>query len=135
MIGSTAAAGSAALAGADVAPTAFQPTLEAVLLTGETPLHLDASGARPIRSEHDDAEDRERREKIFARHLTPYLARATPHSPTSTSDRASSRRACPRGVLTGRSFRVAGAAARHAPAQAGTAADRSGRSSSRASRR
>lgn len=76
-----AAAGIAALAGADVSPPAFRPTLEAVLLTGETPLHLDASGARPIRGEHDDAEDRERREKIFARYLTPYLARATPALP------------------------------------------------------
>jgi sulfide:quinone oxidoreductase len=75
-----AAAGIAALAGADVTPTAFQPTLEAVLLTGDTPLHLDATGARPIRSEHDD-DDRERREKIFARYLTPYLAKATPALP------------------------------------------------------
>ena len=76
-----AAAGIAALAGADVTPTAFQPKLEAVLLTGDTPLHLDAAGARPIRSEDDDAGDRERREKIFARHLTPYLANATPALP------------------------------------------------------
>ena len=76
-----AAAGIAALAGAEVTPTAFQPTLEAVLLTGDTPLHLDAAGARPIRSGHADADDRERREKIFARYLTPYLAKATPALP------------------------------------------------------
>ena len=76
-----AAAGIAALAGVDVTPTTFDPVLEAVLLTGDVPLHLDAAGARPIRSEHDDADDRERREKIFARYLTPYLAKATPALP------------------------------------------------------
>lgn len=76
-----AASSIAALAGADVTPTAFRPTLEAVLLTGDTPLHLDAAGARPIRSEDDDAGERERREKIFARYLTPYLAEATPGLP------------------------------------------------------
>jgi len=76
-----AAAGIAALAGADVAPAVFRPVLEAVLLTGDTPLHLDGSGARPIESNDADIADRERREKIFARHLTPYLAGTTPALP------------------------------------------------------
>jgi len=58
-----AAAGIAALAGAPVVPTPLRPKLEAVLLTGEAPLHLDESGARPI-LDTDDEIVRERREKI-----------------------------------------------------------------------
>jgi len=57
------AAGIAALAGAPVVPTPLRPKLEAVLLTGEAPLHLDESGARPI-LDTDDEIVRERREKI-----------------------------------------------------------------------
>lgn len=75
-----AAAGVAALAGARVVPTPLRPKLEAVLLTGDVPLHLDDAGARPI-LDGDDVSDRERMEKIFARHLTTYLAQATPPLP------------------------------------------------------
>jgi sulfide:quinone oxidoreductase len=75
-----AAAGIAALAGAKVAPTPLRPNLEAVLLTGEAPLHLDASGARPI-TDRNKATDRERQEKLFARHLTPFLAATTTPPP------------------------------------------------------
>lgn len=75
-----AAAGIAAAAGAagDLRP--FRPVLEAVLLTGDTPLHLDGTGARPI-EDVDAPSDRQRREKLFARHLTSYLAAATPPLP------------------------------------------------------
>lgn len=76
-----AAAGIAALAGAQVTPTPFRPILEAVLLTGETPLRLDSGGASPLRADHEDTMDRGRREKIFAHYLTPYLTRATPPLP------------------------------------------------------
>ncbi len=79
----TAAAGIAALAGAPAAPKPFQPELQAVLLTGETPLHLDQAGARPI-SSGDATVHPQAAEKIVARHLTAYLAQATPPLPLDT---------------------------------------------------
>jgi sulfide:quinone oxidoreductase len=75
-----AAAGIAALAGLPVTIGPVHPRLEAVLLTGGTPLHLDESGARPMEL-GNAASDRERREKLFARHLTAYLIRAAPPLP------------------------------------------------------
>jgi sulfide:quinone oxidoreductase len=76
----TAAAGIAALAGAEIALEPFRPELHAVLLTGEESLHLDATGARPIPAD-DVGVHPQPAEKIVARHLTPYLARATPPLP------------------------------------------------------
>lgn len=75
-----AAAGIAALAGLPVTTGPVHQRLEAVLLTGGTPLHLDESGARPVEL-GTEASDRERREKLFARYLTPYLIRAVPPLP------------------------------------------------------
>jgi NADPH-dependent 2,4-dienoyl-CoA reductase/sulfur reductase-like enzyme len=75
-----AATGIAELAGAPVTPAPLRPRVEGVLLTGATPLHLDESGARPI-SEGEEASDREKREKVFGRYLTTYLAKATPPLP------------------------------------------------------
>jgi sulfide:quinone oxidoreductase len=75
-----AATGIAELAGAPVTPAPLRPRVEGVLLTGATPLHLDESGARPI-SEGEETSDREKREKVFGRYLTTYLAKATPPLP------------------------------------------------------
>jgi sulfide:quinone oxidoreductase len=46
----TAAAGIAALAGARISPEPFQPELQAVLLTGDAPLHLDQKPGRSPRA-------------------------------------------------------------------------------------
>ena len=72
-----AAAGIANLAGAAIHPKPLQPELHAVLLTGDTPLHLDQTGARPIPAGGHGIHPQPA-EKIVARHLTPYLADATP---------------------------------------------------------
>lgn len=78
----TAAAGIAALAGAPVTLEPLQPELHAVLFTGETPLHIDQTGARPIRL--SSAGPSATGGKIVARHLTSYLAQATPPLPLET---------------------------------------------------
>jgi sulfide:quinone oxidoreductase len=72
-----AAGGIAALAGAETAPEPFQPELHAVLLTGDAPLQIDPTGVRPLPSV-DATIDPQLAEKIVARHLTSYLAHATP---------------------------------------------------------
>jgi sulfide:quinone oxidoreductase len=72
-----AATGIAALAGAETASEPFQPELHAVVLTGDTPLEIDRTGARPLPSA-DATIDPQLAEKIVARHLTTYLAHATP---------------------------------------------------------
>lgn len=73
----TAAATIATLAGAAVSSGPYRPELHAVLLTGEAPLHLTATGARPIPSGESTAHPHPG-EKILARYLTPYLTQATP---------------------------------------------------------
>ena len=76
----SAATGIAALAGSSIAARPFRPELRAVLLTGDTPLYLDRTGARPIPPD-DPTADPQPAEKIVARHLTSYLAEATPPLP------------------------------------------------------
>ena len=75
-----AATGIAALAGAETAAEPFRPELRAVLFTGDTPLELGPTGARPLPS-GDAPVDPLLTEKILARHLTSYLAHATPPLP------------------------------------------------------
>ena len=76
----TVAAAVAALAGAAISPEPYRPELHAVLLTGEAPLHLQATRATPIPF-GDGTAHPQPGEKIVARHLTPYLARASPPLP------------------------------------------------------
>jgi sulfide:quinone oxidoreductase len=78
-----AASGIAALAGAETASEPFQPELHAVVLTGDTPLEIDRTGARPLPSA-DATIDPQLAEKIVARHLPTYLAHATPPLPLET---------------------------------------------------
>jgi sulfide:quinone oxidoreductase len=67
----TAAAGIAAMVGAEVEPTPLRPQLRALLFTGEKPLPLGEPGS-----------DAEPDAKIEARYLTPYLRAAKPSLPT-----------------------------------------------------
>lgn len=80
----SAATGIAELAGASIAAERFRPELHAVLLTGEAPLHIDRTGARPL-VPGDPTVHPQPAEKIIARHLTPYLTRATPPLPLDTA--------------------------------------------------
>ena len=52
------------------------PRLEALLLTGDTPLHLDESGATPVLDDGDRG-----LQMVFARYLTKYLEEADPTVP------------------------------------------------------
>ena len=65
----------AALAGAEIAPKRFHPTIEGVLLTGRKPLRITAqlAGGRGERAEARECELSEV-PKISARYLTPALA-------------------------------------------------------------
>jgi sulfide:quinone oxidoreductase len=72
----TAAAGIAALAGADVRPEPFRPVLRGLLLTGGRPLYLRAERLPHARRASHAAEDPLwwPPTKVVARHLAPYLA-------------------------------------------------------------
>jgi sulfide:quinone oxidoreductase len=67
----------AALAGADVDPVPFRPTLHGVLLTGEQPRYLQATltGGDGVASEFSDTPIDGITQKIGARYLAPYLER------------------------------------------------------------
>ncbi|HEX6664676.1 MAG TPA: FAD-dependent oxidoreductase [Gaiellaceae bacterium] len=68
------AASIAGLAGAPVTAEPFRPELHAVLLTGETPLRLDETGASPLLADDPEAYP-EHLEKIVAPQLVRYLTR------------------------------------------------------------
>jgi sulfide:quinone oxidoreductase len=71
----TAGGSIAALAGAEVEPTRFSPSIEGFLLGGRRPLHMTARlvGGRASNSEVSEAATRRPEHKISARRLAPYL--------------------------------------------------------------
>ncbi|HEY2161324.1 MAG TPA: hypothetical protein VGH24_08460, partial [Solirubrobacteraceae bacterium] len=71
----TAAEAIAALAGAQVEPKPFHPTVHAILLGGEKPLYLSAqiTGGHGSSSEISETPTWSPVSKISARYLAPYL--------------------------------------------------------------
>jgi sulfide:quinone oxidoreductase len=65
----------ATVAGADITPTPYHPTLRGLLLTGSEPLYLERRGQTPAGSEAAGEFLWWPPHKVVGRHLGPYLDR------------------------------------------------------------